>query len=195
MTPLVLQLPARARHSRGAPGAPASARPLRADHAARELAFVLTPDGLAISQQGRAAPALLPAADSVVVVLSDSDVSWHRLALPRAPAARLRAAIASLLEEKILDEPEAMHFALAPGASAGQTAWVAAIDKAWFAAELAGLEKAGLQVERAVPISWPEDTPLGHFSAAFGDDASAPMQLTWSASNGVRANTAATSLR
>jgi general secretion pathway protein L len=36
-----------------------------------------------------------------------------------------------------------------------------------------------------VPICWPEDAPLGHFSAAFGDDPSAAMQLTWSDAKGV----------
>ena len=61
------------------------------------------------------------------------------------------------------------------------------IDKAWFSAELRALEKAGVQVERAVPVAWPEDTPMGHFSAPFGADAGAPMQLTWSDASGVAA--------
>jgi general secretion pathway protein L len=148
---------------------------------------VLTPDGLAVTQHGRATPALLPKADSVVLVLADTDVSWHRINVPKAPAARLRAAIAGVLEEQLLDEPGAMHLALAPGAVGGHSAWVAAIDKVWFASELRVLEKSGVQVERAVPISWPEDTPMGHFSAAFGADAGAPMQLTWSDANGVAA--------
>lgn len=152
-----------------------------------ELSYVLTPDGLAIAQQGRAAAALLPKADSIVLVLADTDVSWHRTTVPKAPATRMRAAIAGVLEEELLDEPGAMHLALAPGATGGQPAWVAALDRGWFASELRSLEKAGVQVERAVPISWPEDTPMGHFSAAFGADAGAPMHLTWSDADGVAA--------
>jgi general secretion pathway protein L len=183
MSTLVIQLPARTRLQGGAEGTRAAVQ----GGAAAELAYVLTPDGIAITKQGRAAPALLPKADSVVLVLADTDVSWHRLAIPKAPTAKQRAAIAGVLEEQLLDDPEAMHLALAPGASGGQTAWVAALDRAWFAAELAALEKAGVQVERAVPLSWPEDTPLGHFSAAFGADASAPMQITWSDAHGVAA--------
>jgi general secretion pathway protein L len=62
---------------------------------------------------------------------------------------------------------------------------VAAVDRAWLKAELGALDKAGVVVERAVPIAWPEDMPLGHFSAPHGDDASAPMQLTWSDTKGV----------
>jgi general secretion pathway protein L len=188
MSTLVIQLPARPRVIGGTEGARAPAAPSAGNGTtAGELAYVLTPDGLAVGRHGRAMPALLPRADSVVLVLADTDVSWHRLNLPKAPAARLRAALAGVLEEQLLDDPGAMHLALAPGAAGGQAAWVAAIDKAWFAAELRRLEKAGVQVERAVPMSWPEDTPMGHFSAAFSADAAAPMQLTWSDANGVAA--------
>jgi general secretion pathway protein L len=183
MSTLVIQLPARPRLQGGAEGARASAQ----GSAAVELLYVLTPDDLAVARHGRAAATLLPRADSVVLVLADTDVSWHRITIPKAPVARQRAAIAGVLEEQLLDEPAAMHLALAPGAAGGQSAWVAAIDKAWFAAELRALEKVGIQVERAVPASWPEDTPLGHFSAAFGADAAAPMQLIWSDAEGVAA--------
>ena len=181
MSTLIIQLPTRARLQGGADGVRASA------HSGTELAFVLSPDGLLVARHGRAAAALLPKADSVVLVLADTDVSWHRITVPKAPVARQRAAVAGVLEDQLLDDPAAMHLALAPGAVGGQSAWVAAIDKAWFASELRALEKAGVQVERAVPLSWPEDTPLGHFSAAFGADAGAPMQLTWSDANGVAA--------
>ena len=182
MSTLVIQLPARIRQHSGAAGGAASA------HAAGdEMTFVLTPDGLAVARQGRAAAALLPKADTVVVVVADTDISWHRITLPKAPAGRLRAAIGGVLEEQLLDETEALHLALAPGAAAGRSGWVAALDKAWFSGELRTLEKAGVQVERAVPMSWPEDTPLGHFSAPFGADAGAAMQLTWSDAQGVAA--------
>ncbi len=186
MSTLVIQLPARARLQGGAESRRAPASETGAAGAS-DLAYVLTPDGLSVSRHGRAAPALLPKADTVVLVLADTDVSWHRITVPKAPPARLRAAIAGVLEEQLLDDPAAMHLALAPGANGGQPAWVAALDKAWFAGELRVLERAGVQVERAVPMSWPEDTPMGHFSAAFGADAGAPMQLTWSDANGVAA--------
>ena len=184
MSTLVIQLPARPRLTGGSDGMRAPANP---GGAAAELAYVLSPDGLAVGRHGRTAASLLPKADSVVLVLADTDVSWHRIDVPKAPPAKQRAAIAGVLEEQLLDDPNAMHLAMAPGASGGHRAWVAAVDKAWFAAELRGLERAGVQVERAVPISWPEDTPMGHFSAPFSADASAPMQLTWSDANGVAA--------
>jgi len=183
MSTLVIQLPARARLQSGAENARAAAE----GASSAELTYALTPDGLGQAQHGQAVASLLPKADNVVVVLGDTDVSWHRITLPKAPAARLSAAMAGVLEEQLLDDPTAMHLALAPGATGGQACWVAAVDKAWLTAELRALEKAGLHVERAVPISWPEDTPMGHFSAPFGADAGAPMQLTWSDANGVAA--------
>lgn len=183
MSTLVIQLPARSRLQGGAEAVRAPAP--YGD--AAEFSFVLTPDGVAMTQQGRAPARLLPRADSLVLVLADTDVSWHRMQVPKAPAARLRAAVAGVLEEQLLEEPDALHLALAPGAAAGQSAWVAAVDKAWFAAQLRTFEKLGVPVDRAVPLSWPEDTPLGHFWAPFGADAGASMQLTWSDASGVAA--------
>jgi general secretion pathway protein L len=180
MTTLVILLNPRARI-----GADAAAVPASGAAGGAELFYVLTENGLAPSRHGRAAPALLPQADSAVVVVPEQDVSWHRLVLPKAPPTKLRAAIAGALEERVLDEPERLHFAIAPNASAGQPTWIAGVDKAWLKAELSALDKAGVAVERAVPMAWPEDTPLGHFGAPHGDDASAPMQLTWSDANGV----------
>ena len=176
MSTLVIQLPPRPRLSGTAIGGAA---------AGAELNFVLTPDGLNITRRGRALPALMPKADSAVVVLSDQDVGWQRLSIPKAPPARLRAAMAGVLEEQLLEDPANLHLALAPRSSPGQDGWVAVADKAWLKAELSALDKAGISVERAVPIAWPEDTPLGHFGAPFSDDAAAPMQLTWSDAKGV----------
>ena len=179
MSTLVIQLPPRRRLRSGDGSTPDTAA------AGAELTYVLTPDGINITRQGRAAAGLLPKAESAVVVLGESDVSWQQLTLPRAPAARLRAAVMGLLEERLLEEPDALHVALAPGASPGQSVWVAVADKAWLKAELSALDRAGVAVERAVPAAWPEDTPLGHFGAPSGDDAGAPMRLTWSDANGV----------
>jgi general secretion pathway protein L len=179
MSTLVIQLPARTRLRRDA-DASGGAQP-----GASELAYVVTPDGLAVSRQGRGYAAVLPKTESAVAVVSDADVSWHRITVPKAPAPRLRAAIAGVLEEQLLEDAESLHFALAPKAAPGQSGWVAVVDKAWLKAELSALDKAGIPVERVVPVAWPEDTPLGHFGAPQGDDAGAPMRLTWSDRNGV----------
>lgn len=144
---------------------------------ADEWSFVLSPDGLVSGRSGRAATALLPKADSVVAVLSEADVSWHYITLPRAPASRLRAALTGVLEEALLDDTEAAHFALAPPGAPSGLAWVAVTHRPWLAATLTALEANGLTIDRVVPALEPAQGPTataaGHFwtdgSAAEGD--------------------------
>lgn len=143
MAMLVILLPARPR----VPGA--SPAPLPA--VAEELAWLLSGDGLVISRQGRSSPALMPKASSVVVVVPAVELAWHRPVCPKAPANRLRAALAGLLEEQLLADDEHVHLALAPGHSPGQATWLAALHKPWLQAQLAMLRAAGLVVDRVVP--------------------------------------------
>jgi general secretion pathway protein L len=173
MSLLVVLLPPR---ERGLPPA-ASARD------GLEYRYVLSPDGLAAGAQGHAVPSRLPRADNVVAVLADADVSWQRLELPRAPAAKLRAALVGSLEDALLDEPESLHFALAPGAAAGQPAWIAVTNKAWLQAHLAAFEAARVPIGRVVPSSWPDEPPSGHFESEA--EAGAPLKLAWSHPDGV----------
>lgn len=176
MSILVIQIPPRDRLQAG-PDAPP-------DRSPGEFDYVLSPDGLAVGSRGRCAPALLPKSGSVVVVLADTDVSWHRVTLPKAPAARLRAALAGVLEEALLEDPDELHFAIAPGAVAGQPTWVATTHRARLLSQLATLEAAGRAVERVLPSAWPDEAALGHFTDR-GDLPEAPPQLTWSDADGV----------
>lgn len=181
---LVIQLPPRPRlHARAAGGD--AAVPWRLP---QEWSFVLSNDGRTVAQAGQAAPALLPRADSVVLVLAEADVGWHRLAIPRAPAARLRAALAGVMEEALLDDDDALHFALAPGAAPGREGWVAVTHRPWLAAALAALEGAGRTVERVVPASMPlghaGDAARGHFFTAEAGHDAVPW-LTLASAEGV----------
>jgi general secretion pathway protein L len=177
MSILVVLLPPRTRASAAADG-----------DAAAEYAYLLSADGLSVARQGRTTPALLPKADTVVAWVGPTDVSWHRITLPRAPAARLRAALVGMLEEQLLDDEQAVHLAVAPQASAGSATWVAATHKRWLMQHLEQLEKAGAFVERVVPALWPDDPPTGHFFAASdaADGSSAQTWLAYSDANGVR---------
>lgn len=171
MSVLVVQIPPRQRLSARAAGGEESSAP---SGAGTEFAFVTSVDMLAITAQGKAAPALLPKADTVVAVLAEADVAWHRITVPKAPAAKLRAALSGLLEEALLEEADALHMALAPNASAGQSAWVAVVQKGWLAAQLEVLDKAGVAVDRVVPSLWPGDAPQGHFFDSAADAGGAP---------------------
>jgi general secretion pathway protein L len=180
MSTLAVSIPPRPRLRAGA--APT------AGSAPTEFAFTLSADGLSIERQGYAAPALLPRADHVVAVLSSNDVSWHRITCPKAPAARMAAALSGVLEDAVLDDASTLHFALAPGAKGGEPTWVAATDRAWLAAEIAVLEAGGLRVDRVVPSAWPDEPPWGHFHESAGSDERAlglGLALTWAHADGV----------
>lgn len=105
----------------------------------------------ALADHGNAPLALLPRADEVVAVVPGRMLSWHRITLPRVGNARLRSALEGILEERLLDEPQNLHFALAPDAAPGSSVWVAACDRAWLQAALQTLEAAGRAVARVVP--------------------------------------------
>jgi general secretion pathway protein L len=129
---------------------------------ATQYHYAISPDGVALQSHGFCAAALLPKA--VVAVLSDEDVSWHRINLPKAPAARLQSALVGVLEEALLEDADTVHLALEPEAIAGAPTWVAACDHAWLSGELATLEKSLVFVDRVVPMSWPDEPARGHFS-------------------------------
>ena len=179
MSILVVLLPARSRAGAAADGE---------RDATPEYAYLLSADGLNVARQGRTTPALLPKADTVVAWVGPTDVSWHRITLPRAPASKLRAALVGMLEEQLLDDEQAVHLAVAPQPSAGQPTWVAAVHKRWLTQHLEQLEKAGAFVERVVPALWPDDPATGHFFAASdaADGSSAQTWLAYSDANGVR---------
>lgn len=178
MSLLVVQIPARPRLRPEGTATPAAAP--------AELAYALSGDGLAVQREGLAAAALLPRADTVVAVLAPQDVAWHRVTLPKAPPARLRLALAGLLEEHLLDDPEAVHLAVADGLRAGEEGWVAACDRAWLQQELARIELDGRLVDRVVPGAWPDSPPTVHLDLRDGPDgAPGALRLVLSHPGGV----------
>lgn len=133
---------------------------------ATQWAYALTNDGRGVADHGEAPAALLPlprgAGAEIVAVVPVQALAWHRVDLPRgiAPGTpRLRSALEGLLEEQLLDDAEAVHFALQPDARGGEPAWVASCDRAWLRNTLQVLEAAGRPVTRIVPEFAPEGAP------------------------------------
>lgn len=185
MSILIIQLPARQRLSDSSSDASSPAV-----SATSSYAYVFTPDGEAISRQGRCELSQMPKADSVVAVMAPTDVSWHRVILPKSPQSRLRAALASLLEDNLLDEPDQLHLAVAPEAKVGQSTWVAVCDHTWLTAQLMSFEKAQLRIERLVPSIVPDEpeTALFHEALEAGQqsaDSGHEVLVTWSSADGV----------
>ncbi|MDP9046063.1 MAG: type II secretion system protein GspL, partial [Pseudomonadota bacterium] len=182
MSTLVVQIPHRPRLRSSGGGAEPDASGLATDYA-----YVTSPDGLVIETQGHAPAALLPKTTQVIAALAETDVSWHRIVMPKAPGARLRAALGGVLEEALLEDEDDVHLALAPNAIPGQPTWVAAVSRRWLRAELAALEKSDVFVDRVVPTTWPDDPPIGHFaetSVTAGGPAPG-IALHWSHPDGV----------
>jgi len=132
--------------------------------------YVLTPDGTTLGEQSRAPLALLPAggnADAeVVAVVAARHLSWHQVQLPKGTlakgffqeggAARVRAVLEGLLEDRLLDDTEQLHFALEPQPPADGPLWVAVCERAWLRSALQALERAGRPVRRIVPQFTPD---------------------------------------
>jgi general secretion pathway protein L len=158
MSTLLILLPSRSRLSAGT-AAPSTD--------AADLAYALSADGRTLTRQGHAAVSLLPRAATVVAVIPDDAISWHRIVMPKAPAAKLRAALGGMLEEQLLEDESEVHLALAPDARPGEPTWVAAVHRGWLGGHLARLEQAGIQVDRVLPSCWP-GLPGGHFFTTHG---------------------------
>ncbi|MEJ8838992.1 type II secretion system protein GspL [Ramlibacter sp. AN1133] len=140
--------------------------PLEPASGATEWAFAVTPDGRTLADHGRSPAALLPqprgAGAEVVALVPVQALAWHRVDLPKGVGPgtpRMRTALEGVLEERLLDETEAVHFALQPGARAGEPAWVCVCDRAWLRGALQVLESAGRPATRIVPEFAPEGRP------------------------------------
>ena len=150
--------------------------PLELSGTSTPFAYVLTPDGTSITQHAQVAAALLPtlasATGELVAVVPIGALSWHRVGLPKGllgknffqdgSTQRLRAVLDGLLEERTLDEPSQLHFALEPQPQADAPVWVAACNRAWLHTALQLLEQAGRPAARVVPEFAPgtSDSPL-----------------------------------
>lgn len=127
--------------------------------------YALTADGQAVAAHAWASASGLPTAgvDDIVAVVPAAALSWHQVELPKGlttNSPRLRSALQSLLEDRLLDEPEHMHLALEPAPRPGQPVWVAACQRAWLTQHLQTLEAAGRAANRIVPEFAPHAEPL-----------------------------------
>jgi general secretion pathway protein L len=112
-----------------------------------------------------AASTLSTHAGEVVAVVPHSRLSWLRVQLPPASQGpRLQSVLQGLLEDRLLDDPQALHLVLDPQAETtartGGEALVAVCDKQWLRDALAPLQAAGLTVQRLVPELSPSNTPV-----------------------------------
>ncbi len=136
-----------------------------------QYGYTLTADGHTAQRHALTEAALLPEPTrpgEVVAVVPVQALSWQKVQLPPGlplgagqQTPRLRSVLEGLLEDRLLDDPAQLHFALQPGAQAGVPVWVAVCDRAWLRAHLQALEAAGRRVARVVPEFAPGPTASG----------------------------------
>jgi general secretion pathway protein L len=147
--------------------------------AATEFKYALTRDGSTVEAHGSAQAALLPAptraGTEVVAVVPAAMMSWRRIELPKGTSAgspRLRAVLEGLLEDQLLDEPDALHFALQPQVKPSEPVWVAVCDRAWLRSAVQVLEAVERPAARIVPEFAPTGAPTLY---ALGDPQDASL--------------------
>ncbi|MGJ7489052.1 type II secretion system protein GspL [Variovorax sp. ZT4R33] len=133
-------------------------------------------DGRKYRSRGSALASLLPTSDEVTLALPAAALSWHQVTLPQGSlngATRLRAVLNGMLEDRLLDEPDNLHFALEPDAAVGKPVWVVACNRAWVRGAVQTLEAAGRRVNRIVPEFAPQTagTPPMVFATGDADEA------------------------
>lgn len=158
---------------------------------------VWTEDGSTAKRQLDAPLNLLPqTADAeIVVVVPAAQLSWHRVNFPKGTlergffqegnAPRLRAVLDGLLEDRLLDEPAHLHFAIQPQTRTDTPNWVAACNRAWLHAWLAALEQTGRPVARIVPELAPPTDELPKASTLVAMGTAEHVQLVCCSAQGV----------
>ena len=116
-----------------------------------EFSYVLSDDGQVALDHGVVPLALLPRADALVLVVPARALSWHEVKLPPMSPGRMRAALDGVLEDRLLDEPAGLAFALGPQRGPDGVALVAVCDKPWLRAALQFFEQALRPATRVVP--------------------------------------------
>lgn len=143
--------------------------------------YVVTSDGQTANAKGHAAIGNLPpngkTAYKVAVIVPAERLSWHRVELPpgiNIKSTRLRAVLEGILEERLLDAPELLHFAIEPESANKNLIWVVACDKGWLQMQTRMLEQAGYPASVILPEFEPEqETTQVHFCG----DAAAPRMV------------------
>lgn len=131
--------------------------------------FVLSNDGIVSDESASVPVALLPSvgsSDEIVALVPANRLSWHQVQLPKGTLSRgmledtgnprLRSILEGLLEERLLDDTQQLHFALAPTPQADAPVWVAVCERAWLRMALQALEQSGRPANRIVPEFAPD---------------------------------------
>jgi len=139
-------------------------------HAPTHYDHVVSTDGVCVDSYGQCEASQLPQDPGERVgVVPWHMLSWHKVTVPPSVGSRKTLVLNSLLEDNLLQEPQAVHLAVAPGATGilrrGGELLVAACDKQWLVQTLERLQQHGCTLQRLVPELHPlaaQQTPRLH---------------------------------
>lgn len=124
---------------------------LPADERPGAVPYVRLDAGGAVGAAGETQLALLPKLGPCIAVWPAEELTLLGLQLPAMPAARLQAALAGALEDRLLGEVSQQHLAAAPREADGSVRTAACCDRAALRRALDRLDHNGLEVGRVVP--------------------------------------------
>ncbi|MES2152661.1 MAG: type II secretion system protein GspL [Pseudomonadota bacterium] len=129
--------------------------PARVDSEGALVQFALVADGGNLMQQGegalRSLGDLLAASGHVVLLLAAADVTLLQVKAPPLSAARLKAALPSLVEEQVLGDPADCVLMAAPTDSADGTRMVAVAQRGWLEMLVKAVLALGARTVAALP--------------------------------------------
>jgi general secretion pathway protein L len=144
--------------------------PARADGEAALSRFALVADSGAIGQQGegllRGLGDLVAASRRVVLLLAATDVTLLQVKAPPLSAARLKAALPSLVEEQVLGDPADCVLTVAPAQSADGMRSIAVVQRAWLEPLVRAVLALGARAVSALPAQLCLPLLPGNVSAA-----------------------------
>ncbi len=145
--------------------------PARAEqHAGGSVHFALAADNGALVQQGTGALAamgdMVAQAQRVVLLLAASDVSLLKVKVPPLSNARLKAALANLVEEQVLGDPAECVLVAAAATSDDGMRTVAVVQRNWLESLVKTLLGQGARTVAALPAQLCLPIAPGGVSAA-----------------------------
>ncbi|MGF6442828.1 type II secretion system protein L [Paraburkholderia youngii] len=118
-----------------------------------ELPFVLLDKAERTQRAGRSALALLPRANTTVLMVAARDLLLMPATLPPLRGPKLRQALPNIVEDQLIQDPQTCHIAVDPQGLGEGRHLLAIIDRGWFRFICEAFTAAGHRSLRAVPVT------------------------------------------
>ncbi|ADG17197.1 type II secretion system protein GspL [Paraburkholderia atlantica] len=118
-----------------------------------ELPFVLLDKAGRTQRAGRSALALLPRANTTVLMVAARDLLLMPATLPPLRGPKLRQALPNIVEDQLIQDPQTCHIAVDPQGLGEGRHLLAIIDRGWFRFICEAFTTAGHRSLRAVPVT------------------------------------------